>query len=71
MQLVLCNYTNLQLQTIVTKPNISSNGHGLLGQCCDVGLLILNGRTPGDELREFNCLANGGVTLSIILLVHL
>ncbi len=28
--------------------------------CCDVGLLILNGRTPGDELREFTCLANGG-----------
>jgi hypothetical protein len=26
----------------------------------DAGLLILNGRTPGDELREFICLANGG-----------
>jgi hypothetical protein len=24
------------------------------------GLLILNGRTPGDELGEFICLANGG-----------
>jgi hypothetical protein len=23
-------------------------------------LLILNGRTRGDELREFTCLANGG-----------
>jgi len=31
-----------------------------LDLCCDVGLLILNGRTLGDELGEFTCLANGG-----------
>ncbi len=28
--------------------------------CCDVGLFILNGRTPRDESREFTWLANGG-----------
>jgi hypothetical protein len=31
-----------------------------LDVCCDVGLLIFNGRTPSDELGEFICLANGG-----------
>ncbi len=35
-------------------------GHELLDLCYDVGLLILNGRTPGDKSREFTCLANGG-----------
>jgi hypothetical protein len=28
--------------------------------CCDIGLLIFNGQTPGDESGEFICLANGG-----------
>ncbi len=40
--------------------NVSSWGRELLDICCDVGLLILNGRTPSDESREFTCLANGG-----------
>jgi hypothetical protein len=40
--------------------SVSDWGRELLNLCCDVGLLILNGRTPGDELREFICLANGG-----------
>jgi hypothetical protein len=40
--------------------NVGSWSHELLDLCCDAGLLILNGRTPGDELREFTCLANGG-----------
>ncbi len=31
--------------------------------CCDAGLLILNGRTPGDESGEFICLANGGCSI--------
>jgi hypothetical protein len=35
-------------------------GRELLNLCCDDGLLILNGRTPGDQSREFTCLANGG-----------
>jgi hypothetical protein len=35
-------------------------GHEFLDLCCDVGLLILNGRMPGDESREFTCLVNGG-----------
>ncbi len=40
--------------------SVSSWGDELLNLCCDTGLLILNGRTPGDELGEFICLANGG-----------
>ncbi len=40
--------------------NVSDEGRKLLNLCYDVGLLILNGWTPGDELREFTCLANGG-----------
>jgi hypothetical protein len=32
----------------------------LLDLCCDIGLFIFNGRTPGDQLSEFTCLANGG-----------
>jgi len=40
--------------------NVGSWGHELLDLCCDIGLLILNGRPPGDESREFTCLANGG-----------
>jgi hypothetical protein len=40
--------------------SVSGWGRELLNLCCDAGLLILNGRTPGDELREFTCLANGG-----------
>ncbi len=35
----------------------------LLDLCCDVGLLIFNGRTLGDELREFTGLTNGGRTI--------
>jgi hypothetical protein len=30
-----------------------------LDLCCDVGLLIPNGRTPSDKSGEFICLANG------------
>jgi hypothetical protein len=53
--------------------DISVGGWGreLLNLCCDVGLLILNGQTLGDESREFTCLTNGGVAPSIILLAHL
>jgi hypothetical protein len=40
--------------------NVGSWGCELLDLCCDAGLLILSGRTPGDELGEFTCLANGG-----------
>ncbi len=35
-------------------------GRKLLHLCYDTRLLILNGRTPGNESREFTCLANGG-----------
>ncbi len=50
---------------IVTKrqnrdASVSGWGRKLLNLCCDTGLFILNGRTPGDELGEFTCLANGG-----------
>jgi hypothetical protein len=51
--------------------SIGGWGHELLDLCHDVGLFIFNGRTPSDESREFICLANGGATLSIILLGHL
>jgi hypothetical protein len=40
--------------------SVSGWGRKLLDLCYDVGLLILNGRTPSDELGEFTCLANGG-----------
>jgi hypothetical protein len=40
--------------------SVSDWGRELLNLCCDVVLLILNGRTSGDELGEFTCLANGG-----------
>jgi len=40
--------------------NVSGWGRELLDLCCDVRLLILNGRTLGDESRKFTCLTNGG-----------
>jgi len=40
--------------------NVGGWGRELLDLCCDAGLFILNGWTPGDELGEFICLANGG-----------
>jgi hypothetical protein len=40
--------------------SVGSWGRELLDLCCDTRLLILNGRTPGDKLGEFTCLANGG-----------
>jgi hypothetical protein len=53
-----------QLNIVTKRQNhdasVSGWGCELLNLCCDVGLLILNGRTPGDELGEFTCLANGG-----------
>jgi hypothetical protein len=57
--------TRIEQPNIVTNrqnrdANVSGWGCELLNLCCDAGLLILNGRTPGDELREFTCLANGG-----------
>ncbi len=39
---------------------VGSWGCELLDLCCDVGLLIFNGQTLGDESGEFSCLANGG-----------
>jgi len=40
--------------------NVGSWSCKLLDLCCDTGLLILNGRTPGDQSGEFTCLANRG-----------
>jgi hypothetical protein len=40
--------------------NVGDWGRELLDLWCDAGLLILNGRTPGDQSGEFTCLANGG-----------
>jgi hypothetical protein len=53
-----------QLGTVAKRQNCdaSVNGWGreLLNLCCDIKLLILNGRTLIDESGEFICLANGG-----------
>ncbi len=46
--------------TLNRDANVGGWGHKLSDLCCDIGLLILNGRTPDDESREFTCLANGG-----------
>ncbi len=50
---------------VVTKQqnrDVSVKGWGrkFLDLFCDARLLIFNGRTPGDELGEVTCLANGG-----------
>ncbi len=53
-----------QLNDVAKQQNhdasVSGWGRKLLDLCCDARLLILNGRTLGDESREFICLANGG-----------
>jgi len=53
-----------QLNIVVKRQNHNTSVGGwdrkLLDLCCDAGLLILNGWTPGDESRKFTCLANGG-----------
>jgi len=53
-----------QLSVVATRQNrdVSVGGWGceLLNLCCDARLFILNGRTPGDQSREFTYLANGG-----------
>jgi len=53
-----------QPNVVATRQNrdvsVGGWGHELLDLCCDTGLLILNGRTPGDQSGEFTCLANGG-----------
>jgi len=42
-----------QPSVVVSRQNrdvsVGSWGHELLDLCCDTGLLILNGRTPGDK----------------------
>ncbi len=40
--------------------SVGNWGCELLDLCCEAELLIFNGRTPGDKLGEFICLANGG-----------
>jgi hypothetical protein len=53
-----------QPSVVTTRQNRDASvgdwGRKLLDLCCDVGFLIFNGRTHGDESREFTCLANGG-----------
>jgi len=53
-----------QPSVVATRQNrdasVSGWGCEFLDLCCDVGLLIFNGRTPGDKSGEFTCLANGG-----------
>jgi hypothetical protein len=56
-----------QPNVVATRQNRDASvgcwGYKLLDLCCDTGLLIFNGRTPGDESREFTCLANGGCSI--------
>jgi hypothetical protein len=53
-----------QLSIVATRQNRDASvggwGRELLDLCYDAGLLILNGRTFGDQSGEFICLANGG-----------
>jgi hypothetical protein len=53
-----------QLSVVATRQNRDASvggwGREFLNLCCDARLLILNGRTPGDQSGEFTCLANGG-----------
>jgi hypothetical protein len=53
-----------QLDIVAKQQNrdasVSGWGRKLLDLCRDARLFIPNGRTLGDELREFICLANGG-----------
>jgi hypothetical protein len=51
---------NIVIKRQNNDASVSGWGRELLDLCYDAGLLILNGRTPGDELGEFICLANGG-----------
>jgi hypothetical protein len=53
----LCELLQALELTRIEQANIVTKRQNL---CYDVRLFILNGRTPGDELREFTCLANGG-----------
>jgi hypothetical protein len=56
-----------QPSVVATRQNrdasVGSWGRAFLDLCCDARLFTLNGRTPGDESREFICLANGGRTI--------
>ncbi len=53
-----------QPSVVATRQNRDASvggwGRELLDLCCDIGLLILNGRTSSDEPGEFTCLVNGG-----------
>ncbi len=64
-----------QLDIVVKRQNRDASvgdwGHECLDLCCDVRLLILNGRTPGDESTVPLIWQMGGTPLSIILLTHL
>jgi hypothetical protein len=64
-----------QLSVVVKQQNCDASVGGwgceLLDLCCDIGLLILNGRTPMTNQGSSLAWQMGGTTLSIILLVHL
>ncbi len=53
-----------QPSVVATRQNCDASvggwGRELLNLCYDVGLLIFNGRTPGDESREFTCFGKWG-----------
>jgi hypothetical protein len=52
--------SNIVIKRQNCDASVSGWGCELVDLCYDVGLLIPNGQTPGDKLREFTCLANWG-----------
>jgi hypothetical protein len=54
-----------QPSIVATRQNHDASvggwGRKLLDLCCDIGLLIFNGQTLGDQSGEFICLAKWGV----------
>jgi hypothetical protein len=60
LELVETKKPSIVAKRLNRNASVGGWGHELLDLCYDARLLILNGRTLGDELGEFTCLANGG-----------
>jgi hypothetical protein len=60
LELVEAELPNIVAKRQTRDTSVGGWGCELLDLCYDIGLFIFNGRTPGDELGEFTCLANGG-----------
>jgi hypothetical protein len=60
LELVKTKHPNIVTKRQNRDASVSGWGREFLDLCCDDVLLILNGRTLGDELGEFTYLANVG-----------